>query len=193
MDQLFFLFQDWLGNVFRTNGKGWAARRPGFLNIGTGCPVRFSEWLWKQQPSFPTAGDGSYVSTLSFCEVCTPHGLPRFSQLSVAMEGGGGRRWSGIWVEIIPRRIPLHWGELWNACVFSRPFLSWVSRALLGSLGYWESVVSLTQFGNGSCGDTWLFFFSKSLCMKQTEIQNSQPVSICERASAFNLTPSVTV
>ena len=56
MDQLYFLFQDWLGSVFRETGKGWAAWWWGFLNIGTGCPVRFSKWLWSSSLAFQPSG-----------------------------------------------------------------------------------------------------------------------------------------
>lgn len=120
---------------------------------------------------------------------------------------GGRRRWDGVRVEIIPRRrceafpsfLKAHSTPLRRTmkCLgFTKTFLNWVSGALLGPLldtqilrkcvlphSVWEWVM-------------WRYltlFFAKSLCMKQTEIQNSQPVSICEWASSFNLTPFVTI
>lgn len=143
MDQLYFLFQGWLGNVFRGTGKGRISWWWGFLNL-RGLPREVCCWLWKQ-PSSPSTQEESFLE-----HPCSPRACPEGTPWHGG--GGGGRRCS-IWVEIIPRRhfkafpsfLKVHsiptlriTMKCWT---FSRPFLSWVSVALLDKIlaRWWES------------------------------------------------------
>lgn len=175
MDQLYFLFQGWLGNVFRGTGKGRISWWWGFLNL-RGLPREVCCWLWKQ-PSSPSTQEESFLE-----HPCSPRACPEGTPWHGG--GGGGRRCS-IWVEIIPRRhfkafpsfLKVHsiptlriTMKCWT---FSRPFLSWVSVALLDKIlaRWWESAPFLTLCERVSCKDIGLFYV-KSFCET-----NKNPIS----------------
>lgn len=175
MDQLYFLFQEWLGNVFRGTGKGRISWWWGFLNL-RGLPREVCCWLWKQ-PSSPSTQEESFLE-----HPCSPRACPEGTPWHGG--GGGGRRCS-IWVEIIPRRhfkafpsfLKVHsiptlriTMKCWT---FSRPFLSWVSVALLDKIlaRWWESAPFLTLCERVSCKDIGLFYV-KSFCET-----NKNPIS----------------